>query len=137
MDKWKQLDEQLKGVFGHATIMANGYEVYFVKRLDRSEKLVIETYVNGQIKGEWMKAENEKPLHPEARFFHPRKMAAWKKKAYPALKRLHGKKKADAMITPKVILFSPVWGSSRTLIAHLKRNFPDLELIDDQAKQSA
>lgn len=137
MDKWKQLEQRLSGWMGKAEIRADGYEVIFVKRMDKSEKLVIETYINGQIKGEWMKAEKEKPLYPEARFWFPRKASAWKKKAYPQLKRLHGKKKADQMTTPKVIMFSPVWGSARTLIAHLKRNFPDLELIDEQAKQSA
>ena len=40
MDKWKKLEEQLKGVFANATILADGHEVTLQKRLD-GEKLVV------------------------------------------------------------------------------------------------
>lgn len=137
MDKWKKLAKQLEGVFGQASILADGYEVSFYKKVGDGDKLVIETFVNHQFKGIWTRNIGTEPEHPEGRFFYPVKRAAWPKSKYPELKKVFGRKEADELVTPKVIMFSPVWGSARTLIAHLKRNFPDLELIDDQAKQSA
>lgn len=133
MNKWKQLEEQLSGVFASAKIKADGYEVAFQKRLGKGERLVIETYVNGYIKGEWMlTGENGTHKHPEARFFRPHKCRLCKLKEYPKLKRIFGKKQADTMVELKTVAFSPTWNSPRTLISHLKKNFPDLELVNSE-----
>ena len=113
-----------------ATIKADGYEVAFQKRLGKGERLVIEAYVNGQIKGAWFfPGENGTHKHPESRFFRPHKCRACKLKEYPKLKRIFGKKQADSMVELKTVAFTPTWNSPRTLISHLKKNFPDLELV--------
>ncbi|WP_372373217.1 hypothetical protein ACDI10_16225 [Vreelandella venusta] len=133
MSKWKQLEEQLSGVFGSAKIVADGYEVSFYKRLGKGERLVIETYVNGYIKGEWFSTgENGAPKHPEARFFRPHKCRLYKLKDYSKLKRVFGKKKADKMVELITVAYGPAWNSPRTLISHLKKNFPDMELVNSE-----
>ncbi|AXY41618.1 hypothetical protein [Halomonas sp. JS92-SW72] len=132
MNKWQQLEEQLKGVFGSATILADGHEVIFQKRLD-GEKLVIQVGVDGWIKGTWHKVdEHGNPEHPEGRFWRPMKRRAWQLKQYKELKKVFGKKKADEMTALRTVAFSPYWGSPRPLISHLKRHFPDLELKRDE-----
>ena len=130
MTKWKQLEEQLSGVFASAKIKADGYEVAFYKRLGKGERLVIETYVNGEIRGEWFSTgENGTHKHPEARFFRPHKHRLCKLKEYPKLRRIFGKKEADRMVALTTVAYGPIWNSPRTLISHLKKNFPDLELV--------
>lgn len=134
MDKWKRIEEKLRYVFGNVKVRADGHEVTFDKRVDtKKQKLVIETYVDGWIKGEWMNVQNGQPLHPEGRFFRPRKSAVWKRKDFKMLKKIYGTKKAEEMVTPKVIVLDPYWGSPRTLVAHLKREFPDLEIVEDSS----
>lgn len=133
MDKWKRLAEKLSGLYlAHATIVADGHTVSFYKRVHK-EKLVIETFVDGYFKGKWMNVKDGKPEYSEGRFFRPRKKANGTKKEYSALKRIFGKKKADEMVTPKLFMVDPCWGSPRTLIAHLKREFPDLEIVEDSS----
>lgn len=132
--KWQQLEEQLGGVFGDATATADGHELRFVKRLD-GERLVIQVYVDGWIKGEWSKVNDQgEPEHPEARFWRPYRARAWKLKQHAQLKRAFGKKKADQMTALKTVAFLPSWNSPRTLVRHLKKHFPDLELQVSEAQ---
>lgn len=133
MNKWQELEQQLSGVFASATIKADGYEVSFYKRLGKGERLVIETYVNGYIKGEWFSTgENGTPKHLEARFFRPHKCRLYKLKDYSKLKRVFGKKQADKMVELITVAYGPTWKSPRTLISHLKKNFPDMELVSSE-----
>ncbi|MDW0361032.1 hypothetical protein Q8G38_17090 [Halomonas venusta] len=133
MNKWQELEQQLSGVFASAKIVADGYEVAFYKRLGKGERLVIETYVNGEVRGEWFSTgENGTPKHPEGRFFFPMKRRAWQLKQYKELKKIFGKKEADKMTELRVVGFLPYWGSPRPLISHLKKNFPDLELVTSE-----
>ncbi|MBB3231727.1 hypothetical protein [Halomonas stenophila] len=128
MNKWQQLEEQLKGVFGGATILADGHEVTLQKRLD-GEKLVIQVGVDGWIRGKWMDVDDQgNPTHPEGRFYCPMRRRAWKLKEYAKLKRVFGKKKADEMTALRTVLVAPHWNSPKTLISHLRKHFPDLEL---------
>ncbi|KGE77666.1 hypothetical protein [Halomonas salina] len=132
MDKWQQIAGSLKGAFGTITVIADGHEVAFYKRVD-GERLVIETYVDGWIKGKWTSVdEHGRPEHPEGRFYRPRNRRAWPLKEYSRLKRVFGKKKADEMIALRTIIVSPIWNSPKTLISHLKKHFPDLEIKADE-----
>jgi len=129
LDKWQNLEGRLSGLFGCAVALAGGHEIQMVKGRD-GERLVIQVYVDGSIKGEWTKAENGQPLHPEARFWRPYRCRSWPLKEYPALKRAFGKRKADQMTALKTVAFIPTWNSPRTLVRHLRKQFPDLELQD-------
>lgn len=132
MDKWKQLEEKLSGIFGNATVLAGGHEVSFQKRLD-GEKLVIQVGVDGWIKGEWWKVDEQgQPVHSEGRFWKPMRSRVWPLKEYKSLKKVFGKRKADQMTALKTVAVTPCWGSPRTLISHLKKNFPDLEIKPDE-----
>lgn len=130
-DKWKQLEEALSGVFGFAKARAGGHEVSMQKKLS-GEKLVIEVYVDGWFKGEWTKAENGEPVHPEARFYRPMRSRLYPLKKHAALKKVFGKKKADEMTAMRTFAFMPLWNSPRSLVRHLKKHFPDLELLPNE-----
>lgn len=136
MNKWEQLEDALQGSLGCATVIAGGHEVSFYKRLD-GERLVVETYVDGWIKGEWMKVDAEgNPVHSQGRFWCPIRRRAWKLKEYPRIKKAFGKKEADRMTALKTMLVSPAWKSPRSLVRHLKKHFPDLELKTPEASHA-
>ncbi|MEX0745295.1 MAG: hypothetical protein WD118_06805 [Phycisphaeraceae bacterium] len=128
MDKWQELEKRLTGVFGGATVLADGHEVSFQKRLD-GEKLVIQVGVDGWIRGEWWKVDEQgQPVHSEGRFWCPLRSRAWPLKEYKSLKKVFGKRKADEMTALRVVAVTPAWGSPKRLISHLKKHFPELEL---------
>lgn len=129
-DKWKRLEAALSGVFGHAKAQADGHELLF-KKVTSGEKLLVEVYVDGWIKGQWCKAEDGEPAHPEARFWRPMRSRPWPLKKYRDLKKVFGKKKADQMTAMKTVAFTPYWNSPGTLVRHLKKHFPDLELMEE------
>lgn len=129
MNKWDQIKERLEHLGSSVKLLADGHTLHLRKVHDRKKIFVI-VYVNGQVKGEWTKAEDEKPVYPEARFWRPMKRAAYKKKAYASAKRAFGKKEADRMITPRVIGFVPDFGTEGAAVAHLKKHFPDLEILN-------
>ena len=132
MNKWQQLEEQLQGVFGCATILADGHEVTLQKRLD-GEKLVIQVGVDGWIKGEWWKVDDQgQPVHSEGRFWRPLRSRAWPLKQYKSLRKAFGKKEADRMTALRTVAVSPYWNSPRSLISHLRKHFPDLEIQADE-----
>lgn len=131
MTKWQQLEERLAGVLGDAKAVADGYELHFVKRLS-GERLVVETYVNGWIKGEWTKVEDGSPVHPEGRFWRPCRSRAFPLKKHAALKRAFGKRYADRATALELVAVLPTWNSPRSLVRHLKASFPDLELVDSE-----
>ncbi|WP_110678763.1 hypothetical protein [Salinicola sp. RZ23] len=131
MDKFKELEAQLQGVFGSAKIRVNGREVTFQKRLDR-EKLVIQVGVDGWIKGEWSLVDIQgEPKHPEGLFYRPMRSRVWPLKQYKSLRKIFGKREADKMTALRIVAVSPYWNSPRSLISHLRKHFPDLELVGE------
>lgn len=130
-EKWARLEESLGGVFGVAAFRAADHLVECVRKPHRN-RLVIEVYVDGWIKGEWSKAdENGEPVHAEGKFWRPYRSRSFPLKEHAKLKRALGKKKADQMTALKTVAFMPIWNSPRTLVRHLKKHFPDLELIGE------
>ena len=127
MDKWKEIKERLAHLGGSVDLLADGYTLSLVKAHD-GKKIFVRVFVEGVAKGEWTKAEDGAPVHPEARFWRPMRRAAYRKKAYPHLKRVFGKKKADRMVMPQVIGFVPDFGTEGAAVAHLKKHFPGLEI---------
>lgn len=128
-DKWNQLEQAMRGVYAHIKARADGHELSLVKAV-HGDRLVAWVYVNGLIKGEWYRAENGKPVHPEARFWCPHRSRVYPLSKYNALKKAFGKSRADQMTALVTVCFTPMWTSPRSLIRHLKKNFPDLEILE-------
>lgn len=130
LDKWQQLEGRLHGVYADVTAVAGGHEVRFMKHLC-GERLVIRVFVDGWMKGAWSAAaKNGEPAHPEGWFWRPYRSRAWKLQRHPQLKRAFGAHKADQMTALKTVAYLPEWNSPRTLVRHLKKRFPDLEMIE-------
>lgn len=134
-DKWKALEQSLTGaagLYGGVKASAGGHELHFRKGLHR-ERLVIEVYVDGHMRGEWCRVdEGGAPEHPEGRLWRPVRTRAYQLKKYAALKRAFGKREADRMTALRTVAVLPYWNSPRSLVRHLKAAFPDLELVDSE-----
>ncbi|KMQ73767.1 hypothetical protein [Marinobacter subterrani] len=127
-NKWQQLEEGLSGFFCSVAAVADGHELTFLRRLYK-ERLVVEVYVDGWIEGQWYKATAEgEPEHPQARFWRPYRTRPYKLSEYKSLKRVFGKKRADEMTALQTCAFMPYWNTPKSLVRHLKKHFPDLEL---------
>ncbi|MEC7378164.1 MAG: hypothetical protein VX421_11175 [Pseudomonadota bacterium] len=131
MSKWDEIKKRLEHLGGSVDLLADGHKLSLLK-LHNKKTIFVRVYVNDLVKFEWTKAEEEKPVHSEGRFWRPMKRAAYKKKAYPSLKRIFGKKEADRAVTPRVIGFVPDFGTEGAAVAHLKKHFPDLEILEPE-----
>ncbi len=127
MNKWDEIKSRLEHLGGQVTLLADGYRVT-LRKMHNGKRIFVVVYVDGHIRGEWFAVEGGQPMSPEARFWRPVKRAAYKRKAYNQLKRAFGKKKADQMVAPQVVAFTPDFGTEGSAVAHLKKNFPDLEI---------
>jgi hypothetical protein len=130
MDKWQEIENRLSGVFGSVKAAAGGHEISLEKQVDK-ERLIVAVYVDGWIRGEWTRATADgEPEFLQARFWRPYRARPWKLSQYKNLKKAFGKKKADEMTALKTCAFMPYWNTPKSLVRHLKKNFPDLELRD-------
>ncbi len=127
MNKWEEIKDALKHLGGSIKLLADGHELS-LRKVHYGKRIFVQVYVDGYIRGKWFSAKDEKPEHPEARFWRPVKRAFYKKKDYSKLKRAFGKKEADRMVEPRVIAFSPSFGTEGAAVTHLKKHFPDLKI---------
>jgi len=127
MNKWQEIKDALKDLGGSVTLLADGHELA-LRKVHNGKKIYVVVYVDGYLKGKWTTVEDQKPVHPEARFWRPMKSALYKKKDYPKLKKIFGKAEADRKVTPRVVAFMPDFGTEGAAVTHLKKHFPDLEI---------
>lgn len=108
-------------------LIDNTHKVTYAPRLDK-RKLVICWYYNRDFKIEYFEKTNE-----IGQLFGSPKYFRLKPKEYLAIKKFHGKKKADELKNQREqnpIMFRSSFSSARTLITHLKRKeFKTIEVI--------
>lgn len=129
MNKWDEIKSRLEHLGGSVDLLADGHTLN-LRKVHNGKRIFVVVYVDHYQRGEWTRAEDGQPVHKEARFWRPMKRALHSKKDYNSLKRAFGKKKADLLVTPQVICFVPDFGTERSAVAHLKKHFPDLEILE-------
>lgn len=131
LTKWQLLEKRLAPPSLGATVLAGGHEVRLANRMD-GRRLVVVAYVDGWIEGIWSEADSEgNPVYPQAWFWRPMRSRLWPLKKHSQLKKVFGKKEADRMTELRTVAFQPDWKSAKSLVRHLKKHFPDLELKED------
>lgn len=129
MSKWNEIKKRLEHLGGQVTLLADGHKVD-LRKVHNGKEIFVTVYVDGYQRGIWTEEKDGKPVYPEARFWRPMRRAMYQKKGYASLKRAFGKKEADRMVTPQVIGFVPHFGTEGSAVAHLKKHFPDLEIVE-------
>jgi hypothetical protein len=132
-DQWAEIEQQLSGFFGRVELLCDGYKINAEVKSIAPMRQGIVVYVNGYVRGEWMKGEAE-----EARKFH-REM---KRFLYSAKQR--EKLKTDAknrcltadwrkrfrdMATASVSTWAPYWTNAKAFTRHLRKTCTDISVV--------
>lgn len=132
-DQWAEIEKQLCGYFGRVELRCDGYQVVAAIEPIGKLKQGIVVYVNGWVKGEWMKGEAE-----EAKKFH-REM---KRYLYPAKQRDEAKKKLKSrhlidqlrdwyvgVAEESITTWAPYWTNAEAFTRHLRKTCTEIELV--------
>lgn len=132
-EQWAEIEKQLSGYFGRVELRCDGYQVVASIAPVAKLRQGIVVYVDGWIKGEWIKGEAE-----EAKKFH-REM---KRFLYPASKREEAKKKLKSrylhatlrnwyagVAEGSVSTWAPYWTSAKAFTRHLRKTCTDIEVV--------
>ena len=120
-------------MYGVVKLRCDGYEVTAEIKTVAKFRQAIVVYVNGWIKGEWMKGEAEeaKKFHrPMRRYLYSkqqrdeaRKHA--KSRRTPASLREHWKGKSEASITT----WAPYWTNAKEFCRHIRKTCADIDVV--------
>jgi len=133
-EEWEQVVKDLDSLFKPVHLLCDGFYVRY-SMVRHKNKLVIDVYVNGKLKGEWFTLGDEFPEEIR-RFFRLRVMNRYKdiKKWEKILGKREAKKQG---IYEKVTFPSCYWNRPRPLIRHLIKHNKDIQIIDSKTHEEA
>lgn len=149
-EQWKAIEAELKGGWVQVRLKLHGHEIYITRERKSESTTVLAVYIDGAIKGAWMKELAE--IDPADEFmnkvvkqvhFHKFK-AMWNKKQLESIakfKRQIGVKKAREFYGDKPeqagwTYLVPFFGSSATLVRQFKK-IEGLELVSELKEVAA
>lgn len=132
-EQWAEIERELSGLFGRVELLCDGYKVVANIATIAALRQGIVVYVDGFVRGEWMKGEAE-----EARKFH-REM---KRYLYPAKVRALAAKKAKNRQLPADLrkifqrhatesfsTWAPYWTNAKAFTRHLRKTCADISVV--------
>ncbi len=132
-DQWAEIEQQLSGFFGRVELLCDGYKINADVKSIAFMRQGIVVYVNGYVRGEWMKGEAE-----EARKFH-REMkrflysAKRRERAQAEAKKRHlsaeMRKWFQETATASISTWAPYWTSAKALTRHLRKTCTDITVV--------
>ncbi|WP_320152539.1 hypothetical protein [uncultured Tolumonas sp.] len=135
-DKWKEIEDELKGYYLVNVKFKLGNDVISIARQRETEsKTVLVVYINGKYSLQWQDEKHElfNPLTHKVwkktskRMMSQQKIAALKKKyGVRMFNQLYSKREQEAVIS----YFMPFFSSSRSLVSQFKK-IDGLEFIGD------
>lgn len=149
-EQWKAIEAELKGIWVQVKFKLHGHEIYITRERKSESTTVLAVYIDGAIKGAWMKELAE--IDPADEFmnkvvkqvhFHKFK-ARWNKKELDRIakfKRSFGVKEARRVFGSEpekagwTYLF-PHFGSSASLVRQFKK-IEGLELVSELKEVTA
>lgn len=133
-EQWEKIEKALSYPYQSVKLRCDGYEVHAVVKSDNM-KLVIVLYIDGWMKGEWLKDESEMGV----KFFDRKtKYLSKPKERASAFKQMNNKRlPSDLRAIFKRIYesqysyFSPVWTSARSFCRHIRKTCNEIELMEN------
>lgn len=131
-EQWKEIEEQLSSSYGRVELRCDGYEITADMQKLKNLRYCIAVYVDGVIKGEWMKGEHVIPLkfHREKKIF-----------LYPEKMRSDAEKKLANRRLDKVLrgfyeerlrhisFWDPYWTSPSAFCRHIRKTCQSIEIV--------
>lgn len=132
--QWNIVEDKLRTLGSGVHLEIDGYHVSFYV-VQYKMKLVIATYVDGYIKGEWIINDCE----IRQKFYQCSKRSLLSRKGKEKLKREKKAVREEIMKKFEYQSFSPYWTSFRSLKRHLIQNNTSIELVrreqDEESEQ--
>lgn len=136
-EQWTDIERQLNSQFSTTYLDCDGYLIAAQMVRDKN-KLIIQVYVDGLIKGEWhqyVESIAEFKQEPK-RFYCLKKSSKWPKKFITDMEKIIGKRRCKSEGYYDVRYSSRAWWTSaKSFISHLKKNNQFIELLDHKTYQ--
>lgn len=134
-EDWAQVELQLSHPWGRVELLIDGYQVALVVGREKALKFTIAVYINGIMKGEWVKGgceEAKRFLRPMVkRYYSPAKQAEITK----GLPKTFAKKFIKEHGLDKTfVLYDLSWPSFGPMKRHLLANNTSIELVAKKAR---
>lgn len=132
-EQWDAIEVELNGVFGRVELLCDGHSVIAEIKSIAPLKLGILVYIDGVIKGEWWRGENEvaRKFHREVkRFLYSAKdreyaKAQLKKRGMTELLRETWQKR----ITLCMSHWHPWWTNAKSFRRHIGKTCKEIEVV--------
>lgn len=129
-DDWRKAEERCS-LFSSCELLCDGYTID-LKEGRMKNKIVIDIYVNGKFRGEWLDIELNKP---ESKFFPTKESFIYSKKRrqdwMKLAKKFKGSVITEAEVNKKIAFKSFYFSSFRQAKTHLIKVCDSIELIND------
>ena len=131
-EDWKKVEDRLRFPGAEVRLRVDDRDVTLGVRTDKM-KMVIQVYVDGWTRGEWMDAK--KPC-PEQAYMARHERYLWPKKERDAAAKFAkrwGKREAKKYMgdrDKKFVCFSPVFSSVRAVRIQYEKTFKSIELVE-------
>lgn len=131
-EDWKIVERQLSSLYGSAKMKIDGYIITVTYARMTMTRYCLAVYVNGVFKGEWLSEDCE----IRRKFCNPQKRQVLSEKEKTKLIKEVGKRKFErfAKENPQKLqytVYSPYFGSLRSLKSHILKNCTSIELLAD------
>lgn len=125
---WAAVEKELSVPYGGVKLLADGHAISLNVVPIKKLRFSIGVYIDGWIKGEWMKVDSE----IGAKFWHPCKMQLFSARDFAEMRRKFGKRYENEMRKkhpPKLCLYSPHWPSVTAFRRHIAKTCRDIRLV--------
>jgi len=134
--EWDQVAKDLDSFWKPVFFLCDGFYVRY-SMVRWKNKLIIDVYVNGYMKGSWY-GMNDEMSEEARRFWRPSVRAKYKPKELKFWEKLHGKRECKKRgMYDKIIYPFPCWNKPAPLIRHLIKHNKDIQIIDSKTHEEA
>jgi len=139
---WQKIKQDLSCTYGSVYLRCDGYLVY-AHMTRHKMKLLIEVYVNGLIRGEWMffgKESEKDKIGDIARKFYCLALVREQKRAKDYVKtmeKIYGKRECKKRgLYDRNVCAQPWFKTPSAFVSHIKKNNESVEIIDRETHDS-
>lgn len=131
-ERWAEIESELNQFFSKKVFRADGY-VVSAQLVRLKNRLLIEVYVNGYIRGDWYPKSHE-PMAEEARRFWRHTTKAKAPKAFiTKWEKVFGKRDAKARgLYDTYVWAEPYHLSAKAFVRHIRKHNTDITEMSEQ-----
>ncbi|EMI8339109.1 hypothetical protein [Proteus mirabilis] len=122
--QWRIIEEKLKSDFVHIEFQYKDHKINVVRSSIKEGKTALLVYLNGKIKAEWCRSEDEY-IEPLVKlFWHQRHKSLYPPQIVKELEKMWGKRRVQREyknLNEKITYYSPYFNKASVLVRQFKR----------------